>query len=49
MKVKVTHLKRFAGQAVRVFKEVAKLIEKHGISKVVLFPVWRAVDTKEVG
>ena len=31
IKVKVTHQKCFAGQTVRVFKEVEKLIEKLGL------------------
>ena len=49
MKFQITRLKHFAGQTVRVFKEVGKLIEKHGIGQVVLFTGWRAVATKEVG
>ena len=40
MKVKVTHKECF----VRVFKEVGKLIEKHGVREFVLFVGWRAVD-----
>ena len=31
MKVKVTHKESFARQIVRVFKEVGRLIEKHGV------------------
>ena len=49
MKVKVTHEECFARQTVRVFKEVRKLIEKHGVREFVLFAGWRAVDTEQVG
>ena len=49
MKVKVTHKECFARQTVRVFKEVGKLIEKHGVREFVLFAGWRAVDTEQVG
>ena len=48
MKVKVTHKECFARQTVRVFKEVGKLIEKHGVREFVLFAGWRAVDTEQV-
>ena len=48
MKVKVTHKKCFARQTVRVFKEVGKLIEKHGVREFV-FAGWRAVDTEQAG
>ena len=49
MKVKVTHKECFARQTVGVFKEVGKLIEKHGVREFVLFAGWRAVDTEQVG
>ena len=49
MKVKVTHKECFARQTVGVFKEVRKLIEKHGVREFVLFAGWRAVDTEQVG
>ena len=37
MKVKVTHKESFARQIVRVFKEVAELIEKHGVRELFSF------------
>ena len=37
------------GRLSRVFKEIGKLIEKHGVREFVLFAGWRAVDTKQVG
>ena len=40
MKVKVTHKECFARQTVGVFKEVGKLIEKHGVREFVLFAGW---------
>ena len=43
MKVKVTHKECFARQTVGVFREVGKLIEKHGVREFVLFAGWRAV------
>ena len=49
MKVKVTHKECFARQTVRVFKEVGKLIEKHGIRECVAFAGWKAVNTEQVG
>ena len=49
MKVKVIHNECFARQTVRVFKEVEKLIEKHGVREFALFAEWRAVDTEQVG
>ena len=47
MKVKVTHKECFARQTVGVFKEVGKLIKKHGVREFVLFAGWRAVDTEQ--
>ena len=49
MKVKVTHKECFARQTVSVFKDVGTLIEKHRVREFVLFAVWRAVDTEQVG
>ena len=49
MKVKVAHKECFARQTVGVFKEVGKLIEKHGVREFVVFAGWRAVDTEQVG
>ena len=49
LKVKVTHKECFARQIVRVFKEVGKLIEKHGVRDFFPFGGWRAVDTEQVG
>ena len=48
MIVKITHKRYVARQTVRVFKEVGKLIEKHGVREFVLFAGWRAVDTEQV-
>ena len=49
MKIKVTHKECFARATVRVFKEVGKLIEKHGVCEFVLSAGCRAVDTEQVG
>ena len=49
VKLKATHKEYFARQTVRMFKEVRKLIEKHGVREFVLFAGWRAVDAKQVG
>ena len=49
MKVRVTHKECFARQTVRVFKEVGKLIEKHGVREFVPFAGWKAVNTEQVG
>ena len=48
MKVKVTHNECLARQTVGVFKEVGKLIKKHGVREFVLFAGWRAVDTDQL-
>ena len=47
MEVKVTRKECFVRQAVSVFKEVGKLIKKHGVREFVLFAGWRAVDTEQ--